>query len=80
MLVIPHNIRDIAKAQGINAGPVVHWLLDQLAAVGLTAQASPADWPADVWAAYTELKGDAGAVGANTSSLFEKLDISDSDA
>jgi hypothetical protein len=75
VITIPDNILSIAKTEGVTAMPVVRWVEDQLAAAGLASDASPAEWPAALWDAYLQLKGETDAVETNARGLFNKLNI-----
>lgn len=75
MLTIPTEIITAAVSGGVKSEPVATWLKAQLTAANVPLDASPAEWPADIWESYAALRTAAGeepqAVSAK--GLFESL-------
>lgn len=77
MLTIPTDIIKAATTDGVACPVVSQWFATLRAERGISADASPADWPEDVWAAYRTLREahEPGACGGSAASLLRSLDL-----
>jgi hypothetical protein len=75
---IPNEIYEAARRSGVKSAEVAHWIQEKLAAAGVSSEASPADWPEDIWDAYKALREahEPGACSGSAKGLFKGLGIS----
>ncbi len=78
MLTIPDPIRDAARRGGAKSPKVTAWLKSVLDGAGVSRDASPADWPQEVWDAYCILRDTQEPPPLDSARrLFEELGIPD---
>ncbi len=79
MLNIPQNILETARQSGVQDPAVSAWFRERIIEAGVSFDASPADWPQELWDTYKTLREahEPGACGGSAKRLFETLDFGD---
>ena len=75
MIIIPNELYEAARRSGIQSPVIARWIRNALAEAGVSPDASPAEWPEALWAAYKRLREsiEPDACGGSAKRLLEKL-------
>jgi len=75
VITIPNRVLQAARESGVKSVAVSIWLNTLLVSSGIAPDASPADWPEDIWQAYKRLREavEPGSTGGSAKHLLDTL-------